>query len=40
MRRKPDISKAKRILNWEPNINLEDGLNKTIKYFKELSKNQ
>jgi UDP-glucuronate decarboxylase len=39
-RRKPDISKAKGILNWEPNINLEDGLNKTIKYFKELSKNQ
>jgi len=34
-RRKPDISKAKEILNWEPKINLEEGLTKTINYFKE-----
>lgn len=33
--RKPNISKAKSILNWEPKINLEQGLEKTIKYFKE-----
>ncbi len=33
-KRKPDISKAKTILNWEPKINLEDGLIKTIQYFK------
>ncbi len=32
--RKPDISKAKRILNWEPAIGLEEGLTKTIEYFK------
>ena len=32
--RKPDISKAKRILNWEPKINLEQGLEKTINYFR------
>ena len=32
--RKPDISLAKEILNWEPKINLEEGLIKTIKYIK------
>ena len=31
----PDISKAKRILNWEPSISLEDGLKKTIAWFKD-----
>lgn len=30
----PDISKAKRILNWEPKIKLEDGLQTTFEYFK------
>ena len=33
--RQPDISKAKKYLNWEPKIKLEEGLKKTIKYFKE-----
>ena len=33
--RKPDISKAKEILKWEPNIKLEEGLVKTIEYFKK-----
>ena len=28
--------KAIKYLDWEPQINLEDGLNKTIKYFKLL----
>ncbi len=32
-RRCPDITKAKKILNWEPRISLEEGLEKTIKYF-------
>jgi UDP-glucuronate decarboxylase len=32
--RKPDISKAKQYLNWEPTIALEEGLVKTIEYFK------
>jgi len=32
--RKPDISKAKQYLNWEPTIALEEGLLKTIEYFK------
>ena len=30
--RKPDITKAKTKLNWEPKVNLEDGLTKTIKW--------
>lgn len=33
-RRKPDIEKAKRILNWEPKINLEEGLMKLVEYAK------
>jgi UDP-glucuronate decarboxylase len=31
--RRPDISEAKKMLNWEPTIQLEEGLDKTIKYF-------
>lgn len=34
--RKPDISKAKQHLNWEPKIKLEEGLLKTIDYFRSL----
>lgn len=34
VRRKPDISLAKKILNWEPEIPLSEGLKKTINYFK------
>jgi dTDP-glucose 4,6-dehydratase len=33
-RRCPDISKAKRILKWEPRVNLEEGLKRTLAYFK------
>ena len=33
--RQPDISLAKAKLNWEPKVNLEDGLKETISYFKE-----
>jgi dTDP-glucose 4,6-dehydratase/UDP-glucuronate decarboxylase len=32
--RKPDISHAKEILGWEPKITVEEGLKKTIEYFK------
>jgi len=34
--RKPNISRAKSILNWEPAINLEQGLAKTIDYFQSV----
>jgi UDP-glucuronate decarboxylase len=34
--RKPDIGLAKKKLDWEPLIQLEEGLNKSIKYFSEL----
>jgi len=34
--RKPDIIKARKILGWEPKVLLEEGLSKTIQYFKEL----
>lgn len=39
MQRKPDISLAKKELNWEPKIKLEQGLIKTIDYFDKLLKN-
>jgi dTDP-glucose 4,6-dehydratase len=32
--RKPDITRARTILGWEPKVNLEDGLAKTVGYFK------
>lgn len=37
--RRPDISKAQQVLGWEPRVSLEEGLTKTIDYFraKELS---
>lgn len=34
-RRRPDITRAKKILDWEPKINLDQGLERTIPYFKE-----
>lgn len=36
-RRNPEISLANDKLNWKPSINLEDGLNKTIEYFKKIN---
>jgi len=39
MQRKPDITLAKKELNWEPKIKLEQGLEKTITYFDNLLKN-
>lgn len=34
-RRQPDITRAKQILGWTPTISLDEGLKKTIPYFKE-----
>jgi len=31
----PDISKAKRILGWEPKVDLESGLRLSMDYFKQ-----
>jgi len=36
MKRKPDITLAKKMLNWEPTVKLEEGLIKTIKYFEKV----
>jgi UDP-glucuronate decarboxylase len=38
VRRNPDISLAKRELNWEPKVALRDGLTLTISYFEKLLK--
>jgi nucleoside-diphosphate-sugar epimerase len=35
--RKPDITKAKNILQWEPKCDLETGITKTIDYFTKLN---
>jgi UDP-glucuronate decarboxylase len=32
----PDITLAKRILGWEPGVKLDDGLSRTISYFKRM----
>jgi dTDP-glucose 4,6-dehydratase len=32
--RRPDITRARTILNWEPKVGLEEGLSKTVGYFK------
>ncbi|RMB57960.1 SDR family oxidoreductase [Dokdonia sinensis] len=40
MQRKPDISKAKEILNWEATTSRQEGMKKTYDYFKGLSQEQ
>jgi len=32
--RQPDISKARRVLDWEPKVNLHEGLQETVAYFR------
>lgn len=39
MQRKPDITLAKKHLDWEPKVPLREGLGKTIEYFADLVKN-
>lgn len=36
LRRKPDISRAKDLLGWEPRVPIEEGLAHTIAYFRDL----
>ena len=38
-RRRPDISLAKRTLGWEPQVELEEGLKRTIVYYRQLIQN-
>jgi dTDP-glucose 4,6-dehydratase len=33
--RQPDITRAREILKWEPKIELDEGLHKTVPYFKQ-----
>jgi len=33
--RQPDISKARRVLGWEPRVELDEGLRRTLEYFRE-----
>ncbi len=36
VRRKPDISKAEKVLDWHPSVPLDEGLKKTIEYFSSI----
>jgi UDP-glucuronate decarboxylase len=34
--RRPDISLARRLIAWEPKLSLDEGLDRTIRYFRDL----
>jgi UDP-glucuronate decarboxylase len=36
VRRRPDITQAQKVLKWQPKVPLEDGLARTIDYFRAL----
>ena len=36
--RQPDISRAKKVLGWQPKVEFEEGIKKTIEYFRNASK--
>jgi dTDP-glucose 4,6-dehydratase len=38
VRRQPDITKARELLSWEPKVDLNEGLDKTIEYFRGVTK--
>jgi dTDP-glucose 4,6-dehydratase len=38
--RQPDITKARKLLGWEPKVELDEGLSKTIEYFRARLKDQ
>ena len=40
LQRQPDISLAKKILNWEPHIGRAEGMKKTFEYFQGLSNDE
>jgi len=33
--RRPDITRARTLLDWEPKVDLEEGLRRTIEYFRK-----
>jgi dTDP-glucose 4,6-dehydratase len=33
--RQPDITRARTLLSWEPKVGLEEGLSKTLEYFRQ-----
>jgi len=33
--RRPDITRARDLLGWEPQVNLDQGLSQTIRYFEK-----
>jgi dTDP-glucose 4,6-dehydratase len=35
--RKPDITKARRLLGWEPKVGLAEGIGQTVEYFRGLA---
>ena len=34
--RRPDISRARTLIGWEPEVDLEDGLRMTLEYFRSV----
>jgi dTDP-glucose 4,6-dehydratase len=36
--RQPDITRAKKVLGWEPRVGFEEGIKDTIEYFRESLK--
>jgi dTDP-glucose 4,6-dehydratase len=34
--RRPDITRARRLIGWEPEVGLEDGLTRTLEYFRQV----
>ncbi|AWW73156.1 NAD-dependent dehydratase [Erythrobacter sp. KY5] len=36
LQRKPDITQARQLLDWEPKVELDEGLDRTIAYFREV----
>jgi dTDP-glucose 4,6-dehydratase len=38
--RQPDITRARKVLGWEPKVSLEEGLARTIEYFRPRLRNR
>jgi nucleoside-diphosphate-sugar epimerase len=34
--RRPDITRARKLIGWEPEVGLEDGLTRTLEYFRQV----